>query len=357
MNNSKAKEVAERVANDVGGAFMMALAYIGVRLGLFEGLAEGPTTSAELATRLSLNERYVREWLKAMVANEYAEYDGACYFMTDEQRVVLADETSPLFVGGSFHLTLPSVLHTPRVLEAFRDGGGVSFDEMGHEVAQGIDRLHMPAFEHQLVQDWLAGVPGLHERLESGVRVLDAGCGLGRSSKVIARAYPASTVTALDPDPWSIARAREMCRGLDNVVFAQNKLEALDANGGFELILFWRSTASTTCRTPSGRCAPFASYFPKPVSSSGSSRQGRTIHARIATRSTACARRSARCTASVYHAPPGVRGWERSSASAGRAGSPNRPGTPASRRSRSKTRRNSSSCSSNSLTPQNEREV
>jgi 2-polyprenyl-3-methyl-5-hydroxy-6-metoxy-1,4-benzoquinol methylase len=237
MNNSKAKEVAERVANDVGGAFMMALAYIGVRLGLFEGLAEGPTTSAELATRLSLNERYVREWLKAMVANEYAEYDGACYFMTDEQRVVLADETSPLFVGGSFHLTLPSVLHTPRVLEAFRDGGGVSFDEMGHEVAQGIDRLHMPAFEHQLVQDWLAGVPGLHERLESGVRVLDAGCGLGRSSKVIARAYPASTVTALDPDPWSIARAREMCHGLDNVVFAQNKLEALDANGGFELIL------------------------------------------------------------------------------------------------------------------------
>jgi 2-polyprenyl-3-methyl-5-hydroxy-6-metoxy-1,4-benzoquinol methylase len=237
MNKSKAREVAERVANDVGGAFMAALAYIGVRLGLFEALAEGPTTSAELAARLSLNERYVREWLKAIVANEYAEFDGDHYFMTEEQRVVLADEASPLFVGGSFHFTLPSVLHTPRVLEAFRDGGGVSFDELGHEVAEGIDRLHMPAFEHQLVESWLAGVPGLQPRLESGVRVLDVGCGLGRSSKVIARSYPASTVTALDPDPWSIGRAREMCEGLDNVEFAQSRLEDLEAGRRFELIL------------------------------------------------------------------------------------------------------------------------
>jgi hypothetical protein len=39
--------------------------YLGDRLGLFRALADGgPATSAELASRIGLDERYVREWLE-----------------------------------------------------------------------------------------------------------------------------------------------------------------------------------------------------------------------------------------------------------------------------------------------------
>jgi hypothetical protein len=53
----------------MAGSFSMALGHIGDRLGVFRAMKDaGPLTSAQLATKTGLNERYVREWLKAMVA-------------------------------------------------------------------------------------------------------------------------------------------------------------------------------------------------------------------------------------------------------------------------------------------------
>src|ERR1700759_3434111 len=92
LNITQVQELAFRVVGDMGGAFVMALGYIGDRLGLFKTLAEaGPVTSAELAKKAALNERYVREWLRAMVACEYINYDPASerYLMTAEQSFVL----------------------------------------------------------------------------------------------------------------------------------------------------------------------------------------------------------------------------------------------------------------------------
>tara|TARA_Y100000758_G_C15801071_1_gene330921 strand:+ start:96 stop:311 length:216 start_codon:yes stop_codon:yes gene_type:complete len=71
MDDKKVEEIAFRVVGDMGGSFVMALGYIGDRLGLFAALAgAGPLTSVQLATKTNLNERYVREWAKAMVAAE-----------------------------------------------------------------------------------------------------------------------------------------------------------------------------------------------------------------------------------------------------------------------------------------------
>ena len=95
MNNKKVEELAFRVVGDMGGAFTMALGYIGDRLGIFKAMAgAGPLTSLELAEKTKLNERYVREWAKAMVVAEYLDYDPSSgrYIMTDEQACVLANE-------------------------------------------------------------------------------------------------------------------------------------------------------------------------------------------------------------------------------------------------------------------------
>ncbi len=50
---------------------------IGHRTGLFYAAAAGPVTSAELAARAGLEERYVREWLGAMVTGGIVDYDAA----------------------------------------------------------------------------------------------------------------------------------------------------------------------------------------------------------------------------------------------------------------------------------------
>jgi hypothetical protein len=50
---------------------------IGHRTGLFKALrSAGPCTEAQLADASRLNERYIREWLGAMVAGKIVEIEG-----------------------------------------------------------------------------------------------------------------------------------------------------------------------------------------------------------------------------------------------------------------------------------------
>ena len=211
VEQNKIESLIERVIADRGGAFVVALAYVGDRLGLFRAMhGAGPLTSEALARKAGLNERYVREWLKGMVAAEYLEYDPHrdAYHMTEEQGAVFADPAAKTYLGGVFQLPMASFQHMPRFLEVFRDGGGLTYAELGDEIVEAHDRSHRSPFEHLLVQDWLPQVDGLEAKLRAGAAVLDVGCGLGRSSLVMARAYPRSRVHGLDADPQAIRGAR-----------------------------------------------------------------------------------------------------------------------------------------------------
>src|SRR5260370_35082404 len=99
----KVKEFAGLMLNDMGAAMQGALTYIGDRLGIFKALAAaGSVTSAELAIRSGLNERYLREWLGAMAAAKYVTYDPASGRspMTPEHASSLAEKNSPPLIGG-----------------------------------------------------------------------------------------------------------------------------------------------------------------------------------------------------------------------------------------------------------------
>ena len=238
----RARELTRRITSDVGGAFAVGLAYIGERLGLFAKLASiGPVTSHELAHAAGANERYVREWLKAMVAAEYIEYQpvGERYRMTAEQVAVFVDERSPVFAAGSFQFTLPSLLLTPRLLQHFVEGGGIGYDELGEEITASIDRMHRPWFDHLLAKQWLPGVDGLEQRLRDGLHVLDVGCGLGRSSLALAQAFPRSEIVGLDAHGPSIARAEERTieLGVHNARFIRRTLLEHDPAERYQLIL------------------------------------------------------------------------------------------------------------------------
>jgi 2-polyprenyl-3-methyl-5-hydroxy-6-metoxy-1,4-benzoquinol methylase len=235
------KSIGERVVDDVGGAFTVGLAYLGDKLGLFAAVAAlGKSPSGGVARKAGLQERYVREWLKAMVAAEYLEYDPAeeAYFLTPEQKAALVDEAARTFVGGVFQLALPSLLLTPRLIEVFQRGGGIPFGDLPAEIPEAIDRMHRPWFDHLLVSEWLDGAPGLVAALSRGISVLDVGCGMGRSTLTMARAFPNSSILGIDPHRPSIDKARSLAAeaGLGNVRFAADPIDRMEeARNTFDL--------------------------------------------------------------------------------------------------------------------------
>ena len=207
----KVKAFAGVMTNDLGAALQGALSYIGDRLGIFRALAQdGPVTSPELAAKMGLSERYVREWLGAMTAAKYLEYDPASgrYSMPREHAMVLADENSPFYMGGFMQMIVPEVAMAPKLIDSFRTGRGVPQSEYPPEVFEAIERSSAPMYRHSLVRKWLPAMPQVVERLNDGGEALDVGCGSGRAVITMAGAFPNARIHGYDAHPGSIERAR-----------------------------------------------------------------------------------------------------------------------------------------------------
>ena len=70
-------EFAGRMLRMMNEAALALMVSVGHRTGLFDIMAAMPAaTSAEIASRASLDERYVREWLAVMTTGRIVEHDG-----------------------------------------------------------------------------------------------------------------------------------------------------------------------------------------------------------------------------------------------------------------------------------------
>ena len=90
-----------------GGALTMLIS-LGYRIGLFEAAAAGPATSAGLADRAGLQERYVREWPGGMATGGFFNYDP----VTGEYAL---PEEHARFLTGPGAATRPDGRHAPGV--------------------------------------------------------------------------------------------------------------------------------------------------------------------------------------------------------------------------------------------------
>jgi SAM-dependent methyltransferase len=232
---------AERLVGLLDGACTVLMASIGHQTGLFEtlGSLDAPGTSAEVAAAAGLDERYVREWLAAMTTSRIVEHDPATqtFRLSPEHAACLTLAAGPDNLAR-FAQYLPLIAEVEQpIIECFRNGGGLSYAAYPrfHRI-MGEDSAAV--FDVALVDAIVPIVPGLTERLESGIDVADIGCGQGHAVTILARAFPRSRFTGYDFSEEAIATARAEASSwaLDNARFEVQDVAALDVHGGFDLV-------------------------------------------------------------------------------------------------------------------------
>lgn len=213
INEEKLNQLLGICISDFGATMHAGLVVIGESLGLYKAMAQAgkAITSAELAELTKTNERYVREWLNAQAAGGYVSYEAETqsYFLSEEQALVLADETSPAYLPGAFLLAVSAVRAVPQLTEKFRTGEGFGWHEHDAGLFRGTEMFFRPGYAANLISSWIPALDGVEEKLKAGGRVADIGCGLGASTVLMAQAYPNSTFVGFDYHDQSIKTARQ----------------------------------------------------------------------------------------------------------------------------------------------------
>lgn len=239
MNEAKAQKFLQRIGDIYTGAALTLMIDVGFRTGLWEALAQGPATSEQLAQRAGLEERYVREWLGAVTAGQIVELDadGQTYTLPEEHAVSLTGNGAANRAPNAGLLTYLGK-HVDPVVTAFREGGGVPYSRYRPEFTSLMDQRFRREYNEKLFDGYIRVVPGLEERLASGISVCDIGCGTGHNINLMAAEYPGSRFTGYDIAEDAIERAKAEAQemSLSNVKFEVQDATRLPDGLSFDLI-------------------------------------------------------------------------------------------------------------------------
>ncbi len=222
-----------------GGAAALGLS-IGHQTGLFDAMAElPPATSDEIAEAAGLNERYVREWLGAMVTAGVIEYDRGrgAYVLPPEHAALTTRAAGPNNYACFMQFIPMAGAVEAEVIDKFRHGGGVPYSSYTR-FHEAMADLSGAIFDANLVSATLPLVPGVVERLEAGIDVADIGTGSGHAINVMAKAFPKSRFVGFDFSEEAVERGRAEAKAweLTNATFEAKDVAALDDSLQFDFI-------------------------------------------------------------------------------------------------------------------------
>lgn len=224
------------VMNKAATALMLS---VGHRTKLFDSMYDcASVTSQQLADKAKLNERYVREWLGAMVTGKIIDYNPSnqTYSLSEEKAKLLSR-------GGSYNFAssmqwIPALAYVEdEIVKCFEKGGGVPYESFHrfHDVmAEESGQTVLPA----LIDSILPLVPNLIEKLQTGITVLDVGCGSGRALNLMAKNFPNSHFTGYDFSKEAIQNAKTESQNLGNknTLFEVQDVEHFPPAKKFDLV-------------------------------------------------------------------------------------------------------------------------
>jgi SAM-dependent methyltransferase len=247
--SAKRDALAERLFGAALGAYELMTVHLGDRLGYYRALEElGSATPGELAAATGTHERYAREWLEQQAVAGFLDVEDASappddrrFRLSAGHAEVLNDRDSLAHVTpmARFGVSFASVL--PQIEEAFRTGGGVSWEEFGELGLHAQGDANRPLFVNLLGSEWLPAIADVHERLQADppARVADVAFGAGWSSIAIARAYPQVTVDGYELDEASVelaTRNAEEAGVADRVTFHARDAGDPELAGSYDLV-------------------------------------------------------------------------------------------------------------------------
>jgi SAM-dependent methyltransferase len=226
-----------RTMNEAALALMLS---VGHRTGLFDVMAAMPAaTSAEIASRAGLDERYVREWLGAMTTGRIVAHDGATgsYRLPADHAAWLTRAAGAANLAAGMQYIGMLALVEDQIVDCFRHGGGVPYSEFPRFQPVMAERTGAVQ-DATLIDVTLPLVPGLIDRLRQGIDAADVGCGSGHAANLMAEAFPRSRFTGFDISDAGIAAARAEAgrKGLANARFEKRDAARLGETGRFDFI-------------------------------------------------------------------------------------------------------------------------
>ena len=153
LDPAKVKAGGERIFGYLKGMGVSAMIYLGDKLGLYQALdGAGLVTSAQIAQKTGLHERWVREWIRGQAAAGIIDYKGDDRFeLSPEIAAFLADCNSPRLAVGIFSDLPQRMAVVERLPLAFNTGIGLNYDARGPAGARGIERVFGNWYRFNLV--------------------------------------------------------------------------------------------------------------------------------------------------------------------------------------------------------------
>lgn len=221
------------------GQLVSVLVHLGERLGLFAALAEtGETDADRLAEHTGLDSRWLLEWLRGVAAAGLVDTrDGETFTLPAAADAVLLDRDHLAYAAGSFVNGGFDSSFVDRLAESFSTGIGPSYDDQGCAGAHEVAGSSGPWARSGLVPIILPRLDGVVDKLRSGARVLDLGCGAGEALGVLAEEFPASRFEGVDLSEHALALAAERIGGLSNASVQHGRAEEVTDAGVYDLVI------------------------------------------------------------------------------------------------------------------------
>ena len=241
--NSSTLGFQEYIVDVMNKGSLSLMLSIGHRVGLFDTMVSlPPSTSKQIAIASNLNERYIREWLAAMVVGKIVNYDPSndLYFLPTEKADRLTRNTKTYNFAASMQWVPILGQVEDEIVNCFKEGGGVPYSSYKrfHEV---MEEESAQTVLSVLFESIIPLVPQLEDRLKKGIKVLDIGCGSGRVMNMMANQFPLSKFTGYDISQEAIknAQSQSLINGTKNVDFKVKDVSKIldpSTNLSFDLI-------------------------------------------------------------------------------------------------------------------------